>query len=60
MVAVTPVRYAEYYRVMTNDLHEGDPSVVYKDETPVSPVGGIRPTPANIVTAVCGDFNPDA
>ena len=59
MAAVTPVTYAEYYHVVTNDPHEGDPSAVYKDETPV-PFGGIRPTPANIFSAVCGDSNPDA
>ena len=59
MAAVRPVTYEEYYRVVTNDPHEGDPSAVYEDETPV-PVGGIRLTPANIVTAVCGDLNPDA
>ena len=59
MVAVTPVTYAEYYRVVMNSPHKGDLSAVYEDKTPV-PVGGIRPTPANIVTAVCGDSNPDA
>ena len=59
MAAVTPVMYQEYYRVVTNDPHEGDPSAVYEDEIPVT-VGGIRPTPANIVTAVCGESNPDA
>ena len=59
MVAATPVTYAEYYRVVTNDPHEGDRSAVYKYKTPV-PVGGIRPTPANIVTSVYGDSNPDA
>ena len=48
MAAVTPVTYAEYYRVVTNGPHEGDPSAVYKDKTPF-PLGGIRPTPANIV-----------
>ena len=37
----------------------GGPGVVYEDEMPV-PVGGIRPTPANIFSAVCGDSNPDA
>ena len=42
-----------------NNPHEGYPSAVYEDETPV-PVGGIRPKPANIVMAVCGDSNPDA
>ena len=59
MAAVTPVTYTEFYRVVTNDPHKGDPSAVYKDKTLV-PVGGIRPTPANIVSAVCGDSNPDA
>ena len=59
MAAVTTVTYADYYRVVTNDPHEGDPSAVYEDETPV-PVGGIRPTPANIFTSVCGYSNPDA
>ena len=59
MAAVTPVTYAEFYRVVTNDPHEGDPSAVYEDETPV-PVGGIPLTPENIVSVVCGDSNPDA
>ena len=59
MVAATPVTYAEYYRVATNNLHEGYTSAVYKDKTPV-PVGGIRPMPANIVTDVCVESNPDA
>ena len=40
MAAVTPVIYAEFYRIVTNDPHEGDPFAVYEDETPV-PVGGI-------------------
>ena len=60
MAAVTPVTYTKYYRVVMNDLHKGDLSAVYEDETPVSPVGGVRPTPTNIVTAVCGESNPDA
>ena len=59
MAAVRPVTYTEYYRVVTNEPHEGDPSIVYKDETPV-PIGGILPTSANIVSAVCSDSNPDA
>ena len=58
MAAVTPVMYAEYYQVVTNNPHEGDPSAVYEDETPV-PVGGIRTTPTNIFTVVCGESNPD-
>ena len=59
MASVMPVTYSEYYRVVTNSPHEGDPSAVYEDETPV-PVGGIRLTPAKIVTAVCGNSKPDA
>ena len=59
MAAVTPVTYADFYRVGTNDLYKGDPSAVYKDETPVTACG-IRPTPAHIVSAVCGESNPDA
>ena len=59
MAAIKPVTYAEFHRVVTNDPHEGDPSAVYEDETPVH-VSGIRSTPANIVSAVCGDSNPDA
>ena len=54
MAAVTPVTYAEFYRVVTDDPHEGHPSTVYKNEMP-GPVGGIRATPENIVSAVCGD-----
>ena len=54
-----PVTYAEFYCGMTNDPHEGDPSAVYKDETPV-PVSSIRPTLANIVSAVCGESHQDA
>ena len=60
MTAVTPITYAEYYCIVTNNLHEGYPSAIYEDETLVSPVGGARPTPANIVTAVCVDSNRDA
>ena len=59
MAAVLPVTYAEFYCVVTNDPHEGDQFAVYEDKTPV-PVGGIRPTPVNIVLDVCGDSNPDA
>ena len=40
MAAVTPVTYAELYRVVTNDPHNGDPSAVYNDETSVH-VGGL-------------------
>ena len=59
MASVLPVTYAEFYRVVTNDPHDGDPSAIYEDETPV-PVGGVRATTANIVSAVCGESNPDA
>ena len=59
MAAVTPATHAEFHLVVTNDPHEGDPSAFYEDNAPV-PVGGIRPTPANIFLAVCGDSNPDA
>ena len=59
MAAVTAVTYTEYYRVVTNKPNEGDPSAVYEDKTPV-PVGGIRPTPDKIVSAVCRDSKPDA
>ena len=41
MAAVLPVTYAELYHVVTNDPHDGDPSAIYEDETPV-PVGGVR------------------
>ena len=46
---------------MTNDTHDGDPTAIFEDETPVH-VGGVRATPANIISAVCGcgDTNPDA
>ena len=59
MAAVTPVTYTEFYRVVTNDPHNGDPSAVYDDETPVH-VGGLQATPANIVSAVCRYSNTDA
>ena len=59
MAAVSPITYAEFYHIVTNNPHDGDPSAIYEDETPV-PVGGVRATPDNIVSAVCGDSNPDA
>ena len=59
MAAVSPVTYAEFYRVVKNDPHDGDPSAIFKDETPV-PVGGVQTTLANIVSAVFRDSNPDA
>ena len=58
MAAVTPVTYAEFYRVVTNDPHYDNPSAISEDETPVH-VGGVRAMPANIVSAVCRDSNPD-
>ena len=60
MVAVRPVTYAEYYHIVKNDLQKGDPSAVYEYETPVYPVGGVRLTPTNIITAICGDSSLDA
>ena len=59
MAAVSPVTYAELYRVVKNDPHDGDPSAIYEDKTPV-PVRGVRATSANIVSAVYRDSNPDA
>ena len=59
MSAVTPVTYVEYYRVVTNDPKKRYPGVVYEDETTI-PVSGIQPTPANIVSAVCGDSDTDS
>ena len=59
MAAVSPVSYAEFYRIVTNDPHEGDPTAIFEDETPVH-VGGVRSTPASIISTVCGDINPDA
>ena len=35
MAAVSPVTYAEFYRVVTNDPYDGDPSAIYEDKTPV-------------------------
>ena len=59
MAAMSPVTYAEFYCVVTNDPHDGYPSAIYEDETPV-PVGVVLATPANIVSAVYGDSNPAA
>ena len=58
MAAVSPVTYAEFYRAVTNDPHNGIPSAIFEDETPVH-VRGVRATPGNIVSAVCRDSNPD-
>ena len=57
MVGVSPVTYAEFYGVVTNDPHDGDPSAIFEDETPVH-VGGVRATPESIISTVCGDINP--
>ena len=59
MASVSPVTYAEFYRVVTNNPHDGDPSAIFEDETPVH-VGGVQATPENIVSAVCGNSNPEA
>ena len=34
MAAVTPVTYTEFYRVVTNDPHDGEPSAVYDGDKP--------------------------
>ena len=59
MAAVSPASYADLYRAVTNDPHDGDPTSIFEDETPVH-VGGVRATPASIISTVCGDINPDA
>ena len=59
MTAVSPVLYVEFYRITTNDPHDGYPSAIFNDETPVH-AGGVRATPDKIISAVCGDTNPDA
>ena len=35
MADVSHVIYAEFYRVVTNDPHDGDPSAIFKDKMPV-------------------------
>ena len=42
-----------------NDPHDGNPSTIFEDEMLVH-VGGVWSTPANIISAVCGDIYPDA
>ena len=59
MAAVSPVSYAEFYRVVTNDPHDGDPTAIFEDETSVH-VGGVWAMPTNIISDVCGDTSPDA
>ena len=59
MAAVPPVSYAEFYRVVTNDPHDGYPSAIFEDEVLVH-IGGVWATLANIISPVCGDTNPDA
>ena len=59
MAAVLTVTYAEFYRVVTNNPHDGNPSAIYEDKTPVH-VGGVLATPANIFSAVCRDSNQNA
>ena len=51
MAAVLPVSYAEFYRVVTKDPHDGDPSAIFEGKTTVH-VGGVQATPANIISAV--------
>ena len=59
MSSVSPVTYAEFYRGVTNDPHNGDPSAIFKNKTSVH-VWGVWSTPANIISDVCGDTDPDA
>ena len=59
MEAVSPVSYAEFYRVVTNDPQDGDPTAIFEYKTPVH-VGGVRAMPASIISTVCGDINSDA
>ena len=59
MAALSPVSYAEFYRIVTNDPHNGDPTAIFEDETPVH-VGGVRATPARIISTVYGGIHPDA
>ena len=59
MAAVLPVSYAEFYRVVTNKPHDGDPTAIFEDETPVL-IGGVWATPESIISTVCGGINPDA
>ena len=56
MAAVSTVSYAEFYRVVTNDPHNGDPSAIFEDKTPVH-IEGVQATPSNIISAVCWDTN---
>ena len=59
MAAVLPITYSEFYCAVANDPHDRYQSAIFEDETPVH-VRGVRATPANIISAVCGDTNPDA
>ena len=59
MAAMSPVLYTELYHIVRNDPHDGDPTAIFEDDTPVH-VGGVRATTASIISTVCGDINPDA
>ena len=59
MAAVLPVSYAEFYHVVTNNPHDGDPTDIFEDKTPVR-VSGVWSMPASIISTVCGNINPDA
>ena len=59
MAAVLPVSYVEFYRVVTNNPHDGYPTAIFEDETPVH-IGWVRPTSASIISTAYGDINPDA
>ena len=59
MAAVSPILYADFYHNVTNDPHDGDPTAIFEDKTPVH-VGGVWVTPASIISIVCEDLNPNA
>ena len=59
MAAMSPISYGEFYRVVTNNPHDGYPTAIFMDKTPFH-VGGVRATPESIISIVCGDINPDA
>ena len=59
MEAVSPILYAEFYRVVTNDPHNGYPTAIFEDKMPFH-VGGVWTTPASIISTVCGDIDQDA
>ena len=43
MAAVSPLLYAEFYCVVTNNPHDGDPSAIFEDERRRCTSGGFGP-----------------